>query len=354
MRVIVTGATGNVGSGVLSALADDPLVDEIVGVARRIPAIDVPTVTWRAADVSVDDLGFFSGADAVIHLAWLIQPVRDEALLHRVNVQGSRRVLDAVVRHRVPTLVWASSVGAYSHGPKHAPVDESWPTRGIRSSVYSRQKADVEQILATAALTPHAPRIVKMRTSLVFSERAASEIARLFLGPLVPIATIGRRGLPLLPAHPRLVFQATHTDDIGEAYRAALHADLDGPVNIAAPPVVDSDALSELLDARSVAVPPWLLRHGAGLTHALRLQRTSRGWVDLALGVPTMDTQLATDGLGWSARRSATEAVAALLHGFATGAGAETAPLEPRPRGRTLPFTDTFTTTPSPIPEETP
>jgi nucleoside-diphosphate-sugar epimerase len=338
MRVVVTGVTGNVGSGVLRALVDDPAVGEIVGVARRAPTLIVPKVTWVSADVSTHDLGFVAGADAVIHLAWLIQPQRDEELLRRVNVEGTQRVLDAVIRHGVETLVYASSVGAYSPGPKDTPVDESWPTQGIPSSLYSRQKADVERMLDTAARSSTAPRIVRMRTSLVFSERAASEIAGLFLGPLVPVSVIGRHGLPLVPRHPRLVFQATHTDDIGLAYRAALHADLDGPVNIAAAPVVDTAALAELLGARPVGTPAWLLRHGAGLTHALRLQRTSRGWVDLALGVPTMDTQLATERLGWSARRSATDALAELLQGFAARAGSGTAPLAPARRGRLIPL----------------
>ena len=338
MRVVVTGATGNVGSGVIRALVDDPDVEEILGVARRVPTIAVPKVSWVAADVSTDALGFVDGADAVIHLAWMIQPQRDEQLLRRVNVEGTRRVLDAVVRHGVPTLVHASSVGAYSPGPKDEPVDESWPTQGIRSSLYSRQKSDVERMLHAASLSSTAPRIVRMRTSLVFSERAASEIGNLFLGPLVPIAAIGRHGAPVVPKHPRLVFQATHTDDIGLAYRAALHADLEGPVNIAAPPIVDTATLAELLDARQLRTPSWLLRHGAGITYALRLQRTSRGWVDLALGVPTMDTQLATDRLGWSARRTATDALTDLLQGFAGRAGSATPPLAPSARGRVIPF----------------
>lgn len=353
MRVVVTGATGNVGSGVLRALVEDPGVDEIVGVARRAPTITVPKVTWVSADVATDDLGFLDGADAVIHLAWLIQPQRNEELLRRVNVEGTQRVLDAVVRHGVATLVSASSVGAYSPGSKDAPVDESWPTQGIRSSMYSRQKSDVERMLQTAALSSTAPRIVRMRTSLVFSERAASEITRLFLGPLVPTAAIGRHGLPLVPRHPRLVFQATHTDDIGVAYRAVLHADLEGPVNIAAPSVVDSAALAELLDARPVGTPAWLLRHGAGITNTLRLQRTSRGWVDLALGVPTMSTHLAAERLGWCARRTATEALTDLLQGLAERAGSETAPLTPRDHGRLIPFVPNAPTTSTSSREET-
>src|SRR5688500_1209392 len=123
MRVVVFGATGNVGTSLLPALVADPAVHEIVGVARRRPGLALPKVTWLAADVTADDLApVVQGADVVVHLAWLIQPSHDERVLYEANVQGSERVFAAVAAARVPALVYASSVGAYSPGPKHAPV----------------------------------------------------------------------------------------------------------------------------------------------------------------------------------------------------------------------------------------
>src|SRR3954447_11444494 len=119
MKVAVTGATGNVGTATLRALGADERVDEIVGLARRPPDLRLPKVTWRAADVATGDLrAAFAGADAVVHLAWLIQPSRDESVTHRVNVEGSARVFQAAAAVGARTLVYASSVGAYSPGPK--------------------------------------------------------------------------------------------------------------------------------------------------------------------------------------------------------------------------------------------
>src|SRR3954451_4043719 len=138
MRIVVTGATGNVGTSVVRALGRDERVEEIVGVARRLPDWRPERTRWVAADVARDDLRpIFEGADAVIHLAWLIQPSRDEAELERVNVAGSRRVFDAAA-DAAAALVHASSVGAYSRGPRARAVDESWPTEGVSSSFYSR------------------------------------------------------------------------------------------------------------------------------------------------------------------------------------------------------------------------
>src|SRR5829696_1813325 len=148
MRVVVTGASGNVGTSVLEALGAEPKVQEVVGIARRLPEVEMPKVEWVGADVLEVDLApFFEGADAVIHLAWAIQPSRDEAVTERINVEGSRRVFDAAAAAKVPALVYASSVGAYSPGPKERQVDESWPVEGIPTSFYSRHKAAVEDLL---------------------------------------------------------------------------------------------------------------------------------------------------------------------------------------------------------------
>ena len=54
--------------------------------------------------------------------------------MERTNVEGSRRVFAAVAAAEVPALVYASSVGAYSAGPKDKRVDESWPVDGIPTS----------------------------------------------------------------------------------------------------------------------------------------------------------------------------------------------------------------------------
>src|SRR4051794_41986754 len=99
MRVVVTGASGNVGTSVLEALGREAKVEEIVGIARRVPEGEMPKVRWVGADVTEDDLvPVFAGADAVVHLAWAIQPGRDERGTERINVEGSRRGFDAVAR----------------------------------------------------------------------------------------------------------------------------------------------------------------------------------------------------------------------------------------------------------------
>ncbi len=351
MRIVVTGGTGNVGTAVIESLCREETVDEIVSVARRRPQpnstaedgvddrrIRSDRVRWVTADVSTDPLDVLDDADVVIHLAWQIQPVRDERRLRRVNVGGTMRVVDEAARRGVRRIVVASSVGTYAAGRGVGPVDESWPATGIDSSVYSRQKAAVEGRLDQFEAAHPDVAVVRMRTSLVFARRAASEIARYFLGPLVPVSLIGRRLLPILPVPRDLRVQVVHADDVADAYTGAALSDVRGAFNVAAEPLLRADDLARALGARHVDVPGRLLRGGAGVTHALRLQRTSAGWVDLALGVPVMDIGRARRELGWEATRSADEALDELIGGFADGAGADTPPLRPRGDGPCAPI----------------
>jgi UDP-glucose 4-epimerase len=334
MRVVITGATGNVGTSLVEALGREPKVEEIVGVSRRPPDLPRPKVRWVAADLTTAELGpLFEGADAVVHLAWAIQPSHDEETQERINVLGSRRVFDAALAMGVRSLVHASSVGVYSHGPKDRRVDESWPTDGIPTSVYSRHKARVERMLDEFEAETPGVRVVRLRPGLTFKAEAASEIRRLFAGPLLPGFLVRRSLIPVVPRIPRLRFQAVHSSDVAEAYRQALLRDVSGAFNIAAEPVIGPPELGRLLGARPVGIPAGVLRAAADLTWRLHLQPADPGWIDLALGVPLMDTSRAARELGWQPKISALEALAELLRGIRRGEGGPTPPLEAKAGG---------------------
>jgi nucleoside-diphosphate-sugar epimerase len=334
MRVVVFGASGNVGTSLLAALVGEERVREVVGIARRAPKAVFPKVSWHTADIAdpnTDLAALMRGADCVVHLAWLIQPSRDESVTHAANVEGSQRVFDAVARAGVPALVYASSVGAYAPGPKDRAVDESWSTTGIASSFYSRHKAAVERILDSFEAAHPEVRVVRLRPGLIFKRAAATGIRRLFAGPFLPSPLVRRELIPIVPSHPRLVFQAVHSLDVGDAYRLAIVLDdARGAYNVAAEPVLNPSELGRILGARPVPVPATLLRLGADLTWRLRLQPTSPGWVDMALAVPIMDTSRARTELGWTPTRTASDALLELIDGMREGAGDDTPPLSPQ------------------------
>lgn len=346
MRVAVVGASGNAGTAVLRALAGSPDVDEIVGIARRLPDTDAEpyaSATWRRIDLAlparaeahedllVDEIAeAIRGADAVVHLAWLIQPNRERDLLRRANVGGTARVAEAAVRAGVPHLVVASSVGAYSPVDDDAPRDESWHTEGVPTSHYSVDKVAQERVLDTYEERHPDLRIARVRPALIFGSEPAAEIRRYFLGPLVPAGLLRPGRLPVLPVPAGLRLQVVHADDLADAYLRVVLERAVGAFNVAADPVLTGQDLADVLDhGRLVSVPPRLLRPAVSLAWETRAVAADAGWLDMGMAVPVMDATRARTELGWQPRHDSLAALRDLLTGIADGTGTPSPPMRP-------------------------
>jgi UDP-glucose 4-epimerase len=329
-RVVVVGATGNVGTAVLRRLTAESDV-QVVGVARRLPDLHTAPygdADWHSVDVgapnAVDQLvAAFRGADAVVHLAWALQPTHDIPAQYRTNVVGTANVLEAVARAEVPQVVVASSVGAYRgvdvEGKRHR-VDETFPTDGIPTATYAIHKAENERAMDTFAAAHPEVVVTRLRPGLVFQRAAAAEIRGLFLGHLVPMRAVRWIRWAVLPLPYPFVFQAVHADDLADACWRTIDRRAGGAFNIAAEPVLTPPRIAEVLRMRgAVRIPLGLLRGIVTLTWRLRLQPTDAGWIDIAASVPVMSTDRARTELGWEARHTATDALRDLVAGFATG-----------------------------------
>lgn len=314
MKVAVIGASGNVGTALLHALREEGQIEEIVGIARREPDVTkapydaarwelidlaTPIIGQDANDPVVDQLtAVLTGMDAVVHLAWMIQPNRQRDLIRRGNVEGTRRVVEACLRAGVTHLVCASSVGAYSSAYDDIPRDESWPTGGIATSHYSVDKAAQEDLLDDAE--NRGLSVARVRSALVFDADAGAEITRLFLGALVPPSILRPGVLPVLPWPAGLRLQVVHGADLADAYRRILLHSAIGAFNIATDPVLHGPDVAEVIGrGRQVPVPAGMLRpivHVAWRAHAVA---ADAGWLDMAMNVPVMDTSRAQREFGW-------------------------------------------------------
>ncbi len=304
MRIVVTGASGNVGSAVLRRLVATGS-HEIVGVARRTPVDGWPfdAVQWRSVDLTADAAAAtlattFGGADAVVHLAWGFQPSHDLTYLEKLGVGGTRHVVDAVATAQVPHLIHMSSVGTYS--PKHddEPVDESWPTEGVPTSPYSRHKVAAERLLDDFEGAGPGTVVTRLRPGIVGQGSAGSSLLRYAVPAVVPGRAIGL--LPVLPLDRRLNIPMVHADDVAQAVEQSLAAKVPGAFNLAAEPAVTAADIAAVLGARLVHVPAPAVRTLASLTWHARVQQVDPGWVDLGYAVPLMDTGRAESELGWS------------------------------------------------------
>lgn len=339
MRIVITGASGNVGTALLRRLLADPEEHELVGVCRRPPAIGAPydSAAWTSLDLAAPGVELplrtvFTGADVVVHLAWGFQPARDVDYLRRLGVGGTAAVLAAARDAGVPHVVHMSSVGAYSpwHGdPLGAGVTEEWPTDGISSLAYSVHKVEAERLIDEHERRhPDGPVVARMRPGLVVQRDAGSALLRYGMPAYVPAAVL--RHLPLLPVDRELVVPIVHTDDLADAVARVVRERAGGAFNVAADPPVTRDLIAEVLGAHPVHVPRPVLRAAATLAWQLRLLPLDPGWLDLAFAVPLLATGRIRRELGWEPSVDARTALAEVVDGMASGAATTSPVLRPR------------------------
>jgi UDP-glucose 4-epimerase len=335
VRVVVVGASGNVGTALLRRLVAEPAVDEVVGVARRPPmgaGAPYDQVSWESTDVSQPGAAgrlaeVVAGADVVVSLAWRLQPSWDGAALDRINVGGTKAVVEAVLAAGVPRLVYASSIGTYTPSPGDQRRDEGWPTDGIPSSTYSRQKAAIERFLDD--IDSDRLSVLRIRPAIVLQPAAAGEIARFFLGPFVPTSLLRPALLRVLPWPRGLRGQIVHADDLADAIVRGLLAGTTGGLNVATEPLLTRPLVAGLLHAGAFDLPPAVPRALVTGTWKAHLQPTDAGWLDMALNVPIMDTGKARS-LGWAPRHPADEVLRDFLSALAAGTGTGSPALAPR------------------------
>lgn len=332
MRIVVIGASGNIGSAAVRELTARG--HQVVGVARRKP--DLPggsesaSVHWEAADVETDPLlPLVQDADAVVHLGWKFQPTHDAAQTWRTNVLGTQRLIDAVRRAEVPALVVASSIAALSPKQDDRPVGEEWPTDGASTAAYCREKAYNERVLDIFEAQGSGTRVVRLRPAFVFQRSAASEQRRIFGGALARPVLFDRRFVPVLPLPRGLRMQAVHAGDVGQAVAAAVEREVRGAFNLAAQGVLTRSELGKLMHAPTIELPVAAVRAVLQAGWVTRALPVPGDLLTALMQVPTLSAERARRELAWRPRHDAVEAVAAMLSGAAHSAGSQLPPLHP-------------------------
>ncbi|MBM2621488.1 NAD(P)-dependent oxidoreductase [Actinoplanes sp. LDG1-06] len=149
MRLAITGGSGFCGGAVAKLAARNGA--DVVCLGRR-PGPVGKHVFWDATR-DVPDL---ASADVVIHLAAAVGDSGAERTFAAVNVDGTRRLLEAAGDRPV---VWVSSASVYRPGPYRAAVREDHPTDRQRTA-YGRTKAAGERLALAAGAVVLRPRAV--------------------------------------------------------------------------------------------------------------------------------------------------------------------------------------------------
>ncbi|OJU38716.1 MAG: epimerase [Microbacterium sp. 69-10] len=299
-RVLVTGGAGFLGSHVTALLAEHPSVEVVVSGDLRDSA--VPGVVSERVDVT-DAAGIAPvlrrhRIDTVVHLAAIVNPGRDVALEYRVDVDGSRNVLDACLDAGVRRLVVSSSGAAYGyHADNPEWLDEGDPVRGNDEFPYSRHKRIVEEMLAGArAEHPELEQVI-FRIGTILGPTVRNQITALW---------DGRRLLRVAGSDSPFVF--VWVDDVaGAMVRAAT----DGPAgvfNVAGDGRMTVPEIAARLGKRMLSVPAWVLGAALAVGHALRLTEHGPEKVRFLRHRPVLANRRLKQEFGYTPARSSREA----------------------------------------------
>lgn len=335
-RIVITGASGNVGTALLRRLVHDGDDYDIVGVTRRQPPAEgvYSCADWHQVDlaepgVEIQLHNIFRGAACVVHLAWGFQPTRNTRYLDAVAINGSSAVLSAAHNAKVPHLVHMSSVGTYAAGRYGERVDETWSTAGIRSSAYSRAKSAVEKMLDSYEhRNADGVGITRMRPGFIGQRDAAMGLRRYVLPAYIDPRWV--RWLRVLPLDRSLAIPMVHADDVADACVRAVERCALGPFNLAAEPPVDRAQIAHALRAWPIHVPAPILGLLLDVSWRTRLQPIDRGWLDMMFSVPLVDTSRARTVLDWSPQWESAAILADVIDGFLNTAGTQSPVLHPR------------------------
>jgi nucleoside-diphosphate-sugar epimerase len=305
MRALVTGATGPFGRAVCRSLV--AAGHAVTAMARNRPPTLVSGVDFEAGDVRDADTvaNAMAGCDAVVHLAWVVAPLKTEAATVEINLGGTRNVLNAMAATGCQRLVFSSSVLAYGAVPGHPPMlTETDERRPPPEHFYAAHKKTAEDMISLSGVDA-----VLVRAGIIAGRDVDNTIFRFFSSPALPVPDPQRRQ------------QFVHTDDVARFTAEAVSHTRTGPVNITGAGSLTMREIAAVIGRPLVRVPERLLQAAIGAAWKLGLSELAPGEMGGLLYMPIVDTARLREEWGFScawSSREALEDMARASHGVVT------------------------------------
>jgi UDP-glucose 4-epimerase len=293
--ILVTGAAGFIGRGLLAALAAEAPSSPVIAFdLREVPAAErLAGVTYIAGDIrdaALKDHLLQHRPHCVVHLASVVAAGGDEQRDYEIDVNGTENVLRGCVAAGVQHLVVTSSGAAYGyHSDNPVPLRESDTLRGNEDFAYARNKRLVEELLARWRTMHPELRQTVFRPCTVLGPGTANQITAMFRRPLV----LGLTGT----ATP---FSLIADSDVIAVLLKAARGGPAGVFNLAGDGTLSLAQIAARLRKPYLALPPALLKAALWLLNLLGVTRLGPQHVKFIQYRPVLDNAQLKSGFGYA------------------------------------------------------
>jgi UDP-glucose 4-epimerase len=303
MRYLITGGSGYIGTRLVELLAGREDTEKIV-IADVVPPRGGYRPNTEFERVDVRDRGAVHSAlqranpDVLVHLAFILNPSHDEALMYEVDVNGTHNVLEAAAEAGIGQVLVTTSGVAYGAFPDNPePITEDHPVRGVARFSYARDKTESDRIVQLWALQHPDVITTIVRPCIVFGPNVDNYLVRLWTKQ--PFAVDAGN----LDGH----IQFVHEEDVVEAVSGLLLGRHAGQFNLAPDGLMTLRECAELLDTPIRRMPLWAYRGLAKLLWRLRVSEAPPGQIEFALYPWVISNEKIKATLGWTPKRTSRE-----------------------------------------------
>lgn len=306
MRIFLTGASGYLGSLLADRLAALPEVENITGIATKLPTAPLPAkVKFIQMDIrSLELTKVMAGHDAVVHTACVVlwpakMPAKER---DDINFNGIRNMAQAALANKVSRFVHTSSMAAYNPelGRGKSDVSENFPIgNGNSPFYYWNAKAAAERTLSE----------IFARTSTVLTCFRPIYI----IGPRnrVNVKSYRENAVKFPGCNPRRQF--IHEEDVVSAFIQALRSDMPGAYNVVPDDFIRMNDVWKIVGAKFVpSMPVWLASLVAGIRWRFLGSPIHPSWVREIL-VDFTGSNAKLKSTGWKPRYDSVEALRSAL-----------------------------------------
>lgn len=293
-RVLITGAAGYIGHQLGEQLCRSL---PVTGVDIHTKAASFPILVKDICDTTLGELMLSESITHVIHLASIMSAGRDQIAEYRIDVEGTKNVLDACLFAGVEHITVTSSGAAYGyHSDNPVRLKEYHPLRGNPEFAYSSNKRKVEELLGEyREKYPHLKQLI-FRVSSVLGAQTNNKISALFSQKA--ILDPGGHNSPFVFIWDQDVIRAiAHGQDTGAS----------GIFNLAGDGSLRPSEIAQTLGKPLIKPPTWLVKAILWIGYSLHLTDTKPGHVAFLQYRPVLDNRLLKEVLGFLPEKSSKE-----------------------------------------------